>query len=157
AHPHRPGAPSPARRARAGGVRHDLVGRAAHRDLSRIDRRRAGSSCGMTRALVLTYHAIGAGPPPLFVEPSLLATHLDCVVESRATVLTVSRFAAALREGSLPERAVALTFDDGFANVHEEAAPLLAERGLTATVFCVAGHLGGRSDWPSQPPSAPRL
>jgi peptidoglycan/xylan/chitin deacetylase (PgdA/CDA1 family) len=109
------------------------------------------------RALVLTYHAIAAGPAPLYVEPSLLARQLDCVVDSGASVLTVSELANALRNRTLPDLAVALTFDDGFATVATAAAPLLASRGLAATVFCVSGHVGGTSDWPSQPSAAPRL
>ena len=108
-------------------------------------------------ALVLTYHAIARGPAPLFVDPALLAAHLDCIVESGATVVTVTELAAALRGGTLPDRALALTFDDGFANVAVAAAPLLAERGLRATVFCVAEHIGGVSNWTSQPRSAPQL
>ncbi len=108
-------------------------------------------------ALVLTYHAIARGPAPLFVDPGLLASHLDRIVESRAAVLTVSELAATLQAGTLPTRAIALTFDDGFANAAEAAAPLLAERDLRATVFCVAEHVGGVSDWASQPRSAPRL
>ena len=109
------------------------------------------------RALILTYHAIAAGPPPLFVEPTLLARQLDCIIDSGANVLTVSELASTLRAGTLPPRAVVLTFDDAFASVADAAAPLLAERGLHATLFCVSGHLGGLSNWPSQPLSAPRL
>ena len=30
-------------------------------------------------ALVLTYHAIARGPAPLFVDPALLAAHLNCL------------------------------------------------------------------------------
>ena len=59
--------------------------------------------------------------------------------------------------GRVPARAVAITFDDGCASVARTAAPLLAERGLTATVFCVAGHLGGRNDWPTQHDRMPSL
>src|SRR5205085_1888546 len=70
---------------------------------------------------------------------------------------TVSQLAGALARDELPARAVAITFDDGAASVASTAVPLLAERGLTATVFCVAGHLGGTSDWPTQPSAAPRL
>jgi peptidoglycan/xylan/chitin deacetylase (PgdA/CDA1 family) len=110
-----------------------------------------------SRALLVTYHAVEAGPPPLCIDPELFARHLDAIVESRATVLTVGALAAALRDRRLPERAVAITFDDGCASVAETAGGLLAERGLVATVFCVARHLGGRSDWPSQPDSAPLL
>jgi peptidoglycan/xylan/chitin deacetylase (PgdA/CDA1 family) len=43
--------------------------------------------------------------------------------------------------------AVALTFDDGFANFATEAAPLLRERGLPATVFVVTGRVGGDNRW----------
>ncbi len=108
-------------------------------------------------ALVLTYHAIARGPAPLCIDLLVFAEHLDRIVDSGATTFTVSELAAALRAGTLPARSVALTFDDGFLNVATDAAPLLAERGLRATVFCVADHIGGWSDWPSQPLSAPRL
>ena len=107
-------------------------------------------------ALVLTYHAIEDGPGPLFVSPGLFETHLDAIQESGASVLTVGQLAAALRQARLPERAVAISFDDAFASVAGVAAPLLLERGLTATVFCVAGYLGRTNNWPSQPTAVAR-
>lgn len=73
-----------------------------------------------------------------------------------AAVLTVSDLVAALRAGELPDRAVALTFDDAFASVVSEAAPRLLRREWPATVFCVAAHLDGTNDWATQPPTAPR-
>lgn len=108
-------------------------------------------------AFVLTYHGIERRDGPLFVDPHLFAAQLDCIVESGATALTISGLAERLRAGTLPDRAVAITFDDGFRSVAENAAPLLAERGLPATVFCVAGRLGGLSDWPSALPGSPAL
>lgn len=108
-------------------------------------------------ALLLTYHAIEPGRGPLFVHPDTFASHLDCIVESGAEAVTVSGLAKALRESTLRRRMVAITFDDGIASVARFAAPLLAERGLPATVFCVAGHVGGRSDWASARPGAPVL
>jgi peptidoglycan/xylan/chitin deacetylase (PgdA/CDA1 family) len=101
--------------------------------------------------LLLTYHAIEDGPAPLCVAPDLFRAHLDVLEQSGARTLTIDDLADALRARRLPERAVALTFDDGIASVVQVAVPLLVERGMTATLFCVAGHLGGRSDWPSQP------
>jgi peptidoglycan/xylan/chitin deacetylase (PgdA/CDA1 family) len=103
----------------------------------------------MGRALILTYHAIEAEPGPLCVAPELFREQLDEIVDSSARVVTISQLADMLRARALDEPIVSITFDDGFASVAETAAPLLAERGLTATVFCVAGHLGGRNDWPS--------
>ena len=109
-----------------------------------------------TSGLILTYHAIEPGPGPLFVEPGLFRRHLDCLVAEGARVMKLSELAAAARSGRIPERAVAITFDDGFASVVEDAAPLLEERGFPATVFCVAGHVGTENDWPTQPADAPR-
>jgi peptidoglycan/xylan/chitin deacetylase (PgdA/CDA1 family) len=111
----------------------------------------------MSRALILTYHAVEQGPPPLCIEPGLLERHLDAILESGAAVLTVGELGDALCGDRLPERAVAISFDDGFASVPSSAAPLLAERGLVATIFCVAQRLGGRSDWPSRAAWAPTL
>lgn len=98
-------------------------------------------------ALILTYHAIEPGPAPICVDPNVFSRHLDCILESGARVVTVAELAEAVRADAVSERTVAISFDDGFASVSRTAAPLLAERGLSATVFCVAGRLGGRSDW----------
>lgn len=45
--------------------------------------------------------------------------------------------------GSLPPRAVALTFDDGYRDNLEVAVPLLERLGLSATFFLVPGLLSG--------------
>jgi peptidoglycan/xylan/chitin deacetylase (PgdA/CDA1 family) len=71
-------------------------------------------------------------------------------------VVSLERIVSGLRDGDLPERCGAITFDDGFVSVADTAVPLLAERGMTATVFCVAGWLGRTNDWPSQPDRVPR-
>jgi len=106
-------------------------------------------------ALVLMYHGVERRPGPLFVEPALFAEHVAAVAESGLPVLTVGDLADRLAEGSLPPLAVSITFDDGFASVVEEAVPVLLARSLTATVFCVAGHLGGRNDWVTNPAGGP--
>ena len=104
----------------------------------------------MARALILTYHAVESGPAPLCCSPELFRAQLDEIVASGAQVVTVSTLAERLAE---PDGTfVALTFDDGFASVLEHALPALAERKLAATVYCVAGRLGGRNDWPSARP-----
>ena len=42
------------------------------------------------------------------------------------------------------EAAVALTFDDGYRDVLEDALPVLREHGFPATVFVVPGAIAGR-------------
>lgn len=59
-----------------------------------------------------------------------------------------------LLDGALPPRArpVVLTFDDGFDGVRTAALPVLREFGFSATVFVVAGRLGGVDDWNDERP-----
>lgn len=107
--------------------------------------------------LILMYHGVEQREGPLFVDPSLFAAHADAITASGLPVLTMGEIGDLLQAGRLPDHAVALTFDDGFVSVMEEAAPILTQRGLRATVFCVAGRLGGTNDWPSALPGAPAV
>jgi peptidoglycan/xylan/chitin deacetylase (PgdA/CDA1 family) len=109
------------------------------------------------RALVLTYHAVEAGPPPLCIDPALLRAHLDVIAESGVRAIGLGELADDLRRGGPKKPSVAITFDDGFASVPDTAAPLLLDRGIPATLFCVAGHLGSQNDFATDPPSAPKL
>ncbi len=45
---------------------------------------------------------------------------------------------------SLPQRAALITFDDGWADTADTAAPILAELGLPAVVFVISGLVGER-------------
>jgi peptidoglycan/xylan/chitin deacetylase (PgdA/CDA1 family) len=110
-----------------------------------------------SHALIVTYHSVEPGPAPLCIEPERFRAHLSRLAELEATVLTVAEVAEALRRDDLPERAVALTFDDGYRSVARIAAPLMAEHGFRGTIFAIAGRLGGHSDWDTQPDRAPRL
>lgn len=57
--------------------------------------------------------------------------------------VTVGEIAAALNgTGTLPERPIALTFDDGWREQYEVAFPLLQKYGRRATFFVVTTHIG---------------
>lgn len=103
--------------------------------------------------VVLMYHAIEVGPRPLCIEPELFRSHAAAIAASGVPALTVSELGVALRAKELPERGVAITFDDGCESVVENAVPVLAEHGLPATIFCVAGQLGRTNDWPRPNPT----
>jgi peptidoglycan/xylan/chitin deacetylase (PgdA/CDA1 family) len=103
---------------------------------------------GYVAALILTYHAVEAGPAPLCAAPATFEAHADVIARSGLPVVTVCELAE--RMAVTPDQdVVAITFDDGFASAAEIAAPMLHERGLVATFFCVAGHLGATNDWSS--------
>lgn len=99
---------------------------------------------------ILCYHAIEAGPPPLCISGAAFARHVRVLRNSGCVARTVSEVARAIATGTaLPDRAVAITFDDGYSSVHRTALPLLQAAGFVATVYPVTGHLGGRSAWNS--------
>lgn len=48
---------------------------------------------------------------------------------------------------TLPEKAVHVTFDDGFVGVLEHALPALQEHAMPATLFALPGRAGATNDW----------
>lgn len=97
-----------------------------------------------TAVPILMYHEV-AGPegtafPPLAVPPEAFAGQLAHLEAEGFTTITMSALAAAMAgQRELPARPVVLTFDDGFADFHEAALPLLRDHGFTATVFVTSG------------------
>lgn len=49
--------------------------------------------------------------------------------------------------GQKTGKVVAITFDDGFTNVYQNAMPVLDEFGFTATNFFVSNQIGGSNEW----------
>jgi peptidoglycan/xylan/chitin deacetylase (PgdA/CDA1 family) len=103
-------------------------------------------------AIILQYHSVHPDariPPPGFPcgishpasafdrQMELLATQFDPV-----TLDDILHFLHGQKR--LPRRAVAITFDDGFKDNFEVAAPILARYGLRATFYITAGSVGGR-------------
>jgi peptidoglycan/xylan/chitin deacetylase (PgdA/CDA1 family) len=97
---------------------------------------------------ILLYHATSTDPPPVIrpfaVTPETFRRHLDVVVASGVTVMTISELLAARDAGMLPARPAAITFDDGFADFYEIAQPAFRERGLRATLYVATALLRGR-------------
>jgi peptidoglycan/xylan/chitin deacetylase (PgdA/CDA1 family) len=62
-------------------------------------------------------------------------------------VLPLPQAVQHLVKGTLPERAAAITFDDGYADNREVALPLLQHHGVTATFFIATGFLDGGRMW----------
>jgi biofilm PGA synthesis lipoprotein PgaB len=62
--------------------------------------------------------------------------HLDYLAGQGFEVVPLQSLVAALLNGDpLPDRTVAITFDDGYRSIHETAFPLLKARGWPFTVF----------------------
>lgn len=64
-------------------------------------------------------------------------------VKSNSDVLARAEAVRALAEHRLPTRALAITFDDGYADNHDVALPILRRLALPATFFTATGFLDG--------------
>jgi peptidoglycan/xylan/chitin deacetylase (PgdA/CDA1 family) len=52
---------------------------------------------------------------------------------------------------------VGLTFDDGYADFASYALPVLKRHGFSATVYVIAGRMGGDNEWDPEGPRKPLL
>jgi peptidoglycan/xylan/chitin deacetylase (PgdA/CDA1 family) len=99
--------------------------------------------------LVLIFHRVLAAPDSILrgdPDAATFAAQMDLLREL-FTVVPLGEALDRLAQGSLPPRAVSITFDDGYANNCEIAAPILAERGMSATFFIATGYLEGGRMW----------
>jgi peptidoglycan/xylan/chitin deacetylase (PgdA/CDA1 family) len=105
-----------------------------------------GGSC------ILTYHSLDTSGSVISISPSVFRKQMEWLAAARVPVVPLER----IRE---TPGGVALTFDDGFKNFFEHAAPVLHEYRFPATVFAVSDFCGRGNRWPSQPAhhAIPRL
>ncbi|MBI4718933.1 MAG: polysaccharide deacetylase family protein [Planctomycetes bacterium] len=107
----------------------------------------------MTPLAILTYHSLDDSGSVVSVSPGAFAAQMGAVAECGFRGVTLSEAVEhRLAHGDWPAQRLVITFDDGFANTHEVALPVLARRGFAATVFLITGHVGGRNDWSAPPP-----
>ncbi len=97
------------------------------------------------RLVILHYHRVPEVPDPMnpdLLERPAFAVHMQALADV-FNVVPLSAGLAQLRAGTLPPRAVAITFDDGYADNYQVALPVLRHFRLPATFFVAAGFLDG--------------
>ncbi|PTT80382.1 carbohydrate esterase family protein [Pelomonas sp. HMWF004] len=101
------------------------------------------------RLTVLIFHRVLREPDPLFPD-EVDAARFDALLgwaKAWFHVLPLDTAIRQLHEGSLPARAAALSFDDGYADNHDVALPLLRKHGLPCSFFIATGFLDGGRMW----------
>lgn len=79
----------------------------------------------------------------LTVSPQNFEEQVTYLVENGYTILSVYDVQKAIIEqGELPEKAVAITMDDGYRDNFEQAFPILQKHGVAATIFLVGKTVG---------------
>jgi peptidoglycan/xylan/chitin deacetylase (PgdA/CDA1 family) len=110
----------------------------------------------MTRVPILMYHSITERPPPetapLAVSPGAFTDQMALLKDRGFTPISFGALSTIMQSrqhgshdhgevGELPEKPVVITFDDGYADFHQHALPVLDDLGFAATVFVTTGWL----------------
>ncbi len=92
------------------------------------------------RLLILAYHGISLYDEHLwngsqFLSADIFRTRLELLRRSSCVVLPLGEAVERLYANDLPDRAVAITFDDGTSDFYRRAFPLLKEFGFPVTLY----------------------
>ena len=92
------------------------------------------------RLLILCYHGISDGDEAqwngdLFLSRAAFSERMESLKRRHCAVLSLNEAIDRLYACTLPKRAVAITFDDGFANFYSSALPILRKYDYPATVY----------------------
>lgn len=102
------------------------------------------------RAIILLYHRVArlrSDPQRLSVTPEHLAEHLEHV-RKRYHPIGLSELNHALAVKRVVDRAIAVTFDDGYADNLWNAKAILERYHVPATLFVTTGYVGkNREFW----------
>lgn len=102
------------------------------------------------RTQILMYHNISNDSlDPWAVSLQQFAAQMDWLKRHKYSILSLSQALMDFHSGNVRRKSIVLTFDDGYADFLENAVPILRNHAFPATVFIVAGKVGGVSDWRS--------
>ena len=93
-------------------------------------------------AILLYHHVSSSTPASTSISPEAFKSHME-YLDAHHTVVSLQDVVSAIQHNStLPENAVAITFDDGYANILDNAHPILADLGFPYTVFINPDEIG---------------
>jgi peptidoglycan/xylan/chitin deacetylase (PgdA/CDA1 family) len=95
------------------------------------------SSTRESKAAILAYHRVAELAPDshgLCTPPGVFRQHMACI-RRECSPISLNDLLRAAAAGNIPDRAVAVTFDDGYLDALTLASPILTELGVPATFF----------------------
>jgi len=103
---------------------------------------------------VVTYHGVDPLHHPVLnfdrlqADPAVFSRQIDTLSRHFHIIDLQQAVRQFLAEGCWPRASLAITFDDGYRNNLDIAAPILKQKGVPATFFVTSGYCEGRtSPW----------
>jgi peptidoglycan/xylan/chitin deacetylase (PgdA/CDA1 family) len=97
---------------------------------------------------VLLYHSIDNSGSPHSISRGLFRKQLKYLKENGYQTISLNTLCNYLVDDlQLPQKAVVITFDDGFKNNYDIVLPMIKEFGFTATLFLVTGYVSKCIAW----------
>ncbi len=100
-------------------------------------------------AVVLLYHRVAAvdgDAATLAISPDTFRTQMEHL-HREWQPMGLAELVAAASAGTVPERAVAVTFDDGYLDALTSVSPILTSLDIPATFFVIADALDGDGEF----------
>src|SRR5216683_1919592 len=123
------------------------------------DRARDTATREGSMPVILMYHSIAPyehDPYQVTVSPARFEQQMRWLRRRGLRGASVREVLDARASGCGPGL-VGLTFDDGYADFAEYALPVLKQYGFSATVYVIAGRMGGDNEWDPEGPRKPLL
>ena len=96
-----------------------------------------------SHGVILVYHHVSTNTPPsTSISPEDFRKHLDYLQKNDFNVIPLNEMLETLKAGGqLPDKAVAITFDDGYISIYDTAFPMLKTYGFPFTLFLSTGPI----------------
>jgi peptidoglycan/xylan/chitin deacetylase (PgdA/CDA1 family) len=98
--------------------------------------------------VIIMYHRIGeeAVFPSTSVTKEQFDAHVSLLEKQKYTVWSLEKLSMALRSGrAIPDRTVAITFDDAYRSIYDIAWPRLKQAGMPFTIFVATKSVDARA------------
>ncbi len=93
-------------------------------------------------AIVLYHHVATDTPASTSLSPAQFRAHLEFIRDNNIEVIALDALVEAISSNQpIPDKAVSITFDDGYLSIYTEAFPMLTEFGFPFTVFLSTGPI----------------
>lgn len=101
------------------------------------------ASSAQAAVVILYHHVSDSTPKSTSISPAQFDAHMDYLAEHNFKVVPLLELTEKLRKGErLPDKTVAISFDDSYASVYESAYPRLKKRGWPFTFFVNTDAVG---------------